>query len=354
MNKPTCIIILPYFFYLSIFCSDAQVINTMEGKVEFIGLKQWSIEMIKDSLEKYVPNGHGLSGCAGELTTSLHFADASVIRYMDDTSYYTVITLVEPQDRKNTEYKQNLPGSEDIFTDYKTIDTIYNRDFMAFQYSIINYGLYKSGNTDSAISAINRSGTDLKTALRVWAFLTSEKDEKTKTDALWLAEHSPNQVNRAISAAILTNFPNDSQTWWTLMDMLRDNDIFVNTIARLSLKNMSKYTPAKTDWGPCIATLRLLLNGTNLFAYTTVLEALKNTDISPDVANRLLDDNTSFLLIACLAARHDEERKVAHELLKKLSGKDYGTDPILWKQWIGELKYQKDTQVKSSDKGENI
>ena len=91
--------------------SHAQVMDTDQGKVEFVGLKKWSTTMLTDSLAICAPKGHGLWGCASELVGNLHFADASVIRYPEGSAFYSVITVVEPQDSARIQYRSKPSGS---------------------------------------------------------------------------------------------------------------------------------------------------------------------------------------------------------------------------------------------------
>ena len=48
----------------------------------------------------------------------------------------------------------------------------------------------------------------------------------------------------------------------------------------------------------------------------------------------LLKGKASELLLDYLNAAHDRERELAHSLLTRLSGKDFGFDSDLWREWI--------------------
>jgi hypothetical protein len=319
------------------FCSG-QVVESDKGKSEFIGLKNWNIKMIQDSLEVYAPNGNGLWGCAAELVAKLHFADASVIRYKEDTSFISIITVVEPEDIANTQYKASMAGTYPILPEYQIAESFFRKDYMAFQAGLINYGQFLKGNADSLKIKLHDQGDDLSAIAKVWDFLQSRKNNKEKVNAIWISQNNPNPVNRAIAAAILANFPDDDLCWWTLMDVLRDKDIFVNGTARQSLAVLIKLSQKKIDWSPCVPTLRCLLSGTNLFAYNTVLNVLQKTAISPELADKLLSESASYLLLSYLKAHHNNEKQLAYGLLKQLSGKDFGSDITSWQQWIDGLK----------------
>ena len=153
--------------------------------------------------------------------------------------------------------------------------------------------------------------------------------------------HNANPGNRVIACAILTNFPTDDFTWWTLIEVLRDKEQFVNSAARQSLAVLVKSSPRTIDWSPCVQTLRFLLAGTNLFAYTTVLEVLQQTNLSPALASLLLDESTTELLLANLRANHMRERRLARALLTNLAGEDLGDDAQVWQKWLENKEHKK-------------
>jgi hypothetical protein len=319
----------------------SQVVQTDKGKVEFIGLKRWSIKMIEDSLAVYVPKGHGLWGCAADLVGSLRFADASVIRYSEDSGLYSVITVVEPQDSARIQYRSKPSGSSANMPDFAALKSIIHKDFMAFQFALINYHLYSTGGIDSARIVVRDWGVDSVAVNAIWALLSEKNTQADKSLAVWTSLNNPDPSNRAIACAILTNFPEDDLTWWSLMDALRDKEPMVNTAARQALSVLMKSSPRTVDWAPCLQTLRFLLAGTNLFSYTTLLEVLQHTNVSPILASLLLEESTTDLLLAYLNAHHSRERRLARGLLSKLAGKDLGDDAHVWKQWL-ENVIQKD------------
>lgn len=223
------------YLFIPLSILKSQIVDTERGKVEFIGLKQWTIRMIEDSLRVYVPKGHGLWGCAADLVGSLRFADASVIRYSENSALYSVITVVEPQDSNRIQYRPKLSGSSPILPQYASLDSVIHRDVMAFQVALLNYHLFTTGKIDSAQTILRDWDVDSTAANDVWKFLSQRRTQKDKALALWTALHNANPGNRVIACAILTNFPTDDFTWWTLIEVLRDKEQFVNSAARQSL-----------------------------------------------------------------------------------------------------------------------
>lgn len=75
----------------SISRAEAQVVRTPQGVVEFIGLRSWTVDMIRDSMRVHAP-GEPLCQCAGVLR-GLGFPAAAATGVGGDT---TVVLLVEP------------------------------------------------------------------------------------------------------------------------------------------------------------------------------------------------------------------------------------------------------------------
>ena len=293
--------------------------------------------MIEDSLKVYAPGGNGIAGCAAELVYNLHFADAAVIIYEENHSPYSIVTVIEPDDSARVHYKLIPTGPDPLLPEYKYADSLFWKDYRIFQIALINYPLFRKGKADSVKTELSKQKTDTAAISKIWNFLTSKNDTRSKQTALWVSLNNQNPNNRVVAASILANFPNDNICWWTLMEVLRDKDIYVNNTGRMSLKGLAKYFPEKVDWQPCVSTLRYLLSGTNLFAFNTVLNALQKTDISPALAAALLKDQSSGLLFAYANAKHNQERELALNLLKKLSGLDFGNDLSAWQKWAEGL-----------------
>src|SRR5438132_7589526 len=78
------------------------------GTIEVLGLRQWTIPMIQDSLAKYSP-GDSLQShaCAAILRYKLHFADASATEIFSrgDAPPVVVVAVREPQDSALVRYR---------------------------------------------------------------------------------------------------------------------------------------------------------------------------------------------------------------------------------------------------------
>ena len=75
----------------------AQVVQTPEGRAEFVGLRRWSIDMVRDSMRVHAP-GRALGQCAGVLR-DLGFPSAqSLALSVGEGPRLTLVVVVEPQD----------------------------------------------------------------------------------------------------------------------------------------------------------------------------------------------------------------------------------------------------------------
>src|SRR4028118_771953 len=87
--------LLTIFLQLSAYSAAAQIVDTPEGRVEFIGLDKWNVERIKAVMAEKAP-GKPLGQCAAVLV-QIGFPSASSASIGKiDGKDYQVVTLVEP------------------------------------------------------------------------------------------------------------------------------------------------------------------------------------------------------------------------------------------------------------------
>ena len=58
------------------------------------------------------------------------------------------------------------------------------------------------------------------------------------------------------------------------------------------------------------------------------------TQIDPELAGPLLAHGGGRLVLAYLRAKHDEQRELAHGFLVALAGRDLGSNPEKWENWL--------------------
>ena len=90
------------------------------------------------------------------------------------------------------------------------------------------------------------------------------------------------------------------------------------------------------DWRPARDALAALVGGTNLFAYSRVLDALAATEIDPALGRELAKIN-SVLLLDHVGAKNPITPPPAHRFLMHISGRDLERDAIAWEEWLMAL-----------------
>ena len=319
---------------------QGQIVDTEQGKVEFIGLEQWTVTSLVDTLRALEPD-RSLHACAAILTDKLGFSDASVIIYPGEDGMYTVVTVIEPDNSARVRYLPAPGDTMEPVAGWQEAISIFEDNPSAIHMGLQFYGYLLAGKSDSAHAMVvefaDYAETDKVDAL--WRFLQGRSGEKDKELALWTLTNDGNVKNRVVAAALLANHAESDLIWWRLVDALRDSDAQVRSVARDILYTLSMHVPRGVDWEPAAGSLRWLLNGTNLFAFTATLDLLRRTRVSPGIAGELLSDNAE-LLLACLKAEHEKTRQTTQEFLVQLSGLEYTTYEQ-WEHWIEQLKRDK-------------
>jgi hypothetical protein len=315
---------------------SAQVVDTPEGTVEFIGLEEWTVEKIKAVMAEKAPN-QPLGMCAAVLVEKVGFASASAkgIGKVNGKDY-TVVTLVEPQKaqllKEKPEPENSLPNDEK----WRQGIELRAKNRQAFHIGLDFYSAFlKSDNVkvNKLLSDLPQFAEHFKT---LWQFLKMQNTPADFDKAIWTLNNDGNWRNRLFAAAVLANFADKDLTWWTLMDAQRDSFHAVATTASQVLFSLLDHNPRKINWAPAVHSVRYMVNGTNVFLFTKALQALTKTNINPELRKILLKEN-SQLLLAHLGANYKPDAEVARNFLKHLSGKDFGFEVDKWDRWIKEV-----------------
>ncbi len=321
MKRSASIIIL-----LLVCCGTvaAQVVQTPNGSLEFVGLERWDIATLEQRLGY---DWFAKLSCNGrhDLTARLGFADAQCVSYVKDGRPYKVITVLEPQAVARVNYFLEPEASLPTPSTWSDIRRIVEEE--TFLNTIADYG----SKLDGAV----RRDTVMPEEDRVWFTFLQERrtDEDYRLACIHLATDGDFR-NRIVAALVLMNFGYRDIAWQGLMHGLRDANEIVRSVCAQSLLSLMRYTPRRVDWRASVGDLNILLSGTNLCAYSWSLELVVATKISPELAHPLLKGKASDLLLDHLNASHDRERELAHRLLVRLSGIDLGYDTELWHEWI--------------------
>lgn len=96
---------------------------------------------------------------------------------------------------------------------------------------------------------------------------------------------------------------------------------------------LARSAPRPVDWSPARDALEALFGGTNLFAYTRLLDALAATGIDPALGRDLARVDPRLLLDHAGAANPVSAPSV-HRYLVHVRGGDLGRDAAAWAAWL--------------------
>jgi len=317
-------------FYIVSFCLFitsfvfTQTIQTEAGTVEFIGLKKWDYIALADTLKAIDPNG-SLHACSAILTTYLNFADANVFSYEDSGNINTIVTVIEPEDSFRVKYESIPPKKYGTPSDWYIILPLLE-DRSIIQFGIQFYDKILQDKQDELKSGLEKFKNLInKDKINLfWNFLDTRKSLENKEDAFRILDSDGNKSNRIIAVALLSNFPEDEETWLRLINALRDSEPDVRLLAVLVINMFSNSFARKIDWSPAEKSLRYLLNGTNLMSFDILIDLLTKTELSPELGKRLLRNN-SELLFAYLGAENENVKRKADSFLSYLFNRHFKT-----------------------------
>lgn len=312
------------------------ILENTQMRLELIGLKRWTLSMIQDSLRRYAPRDSLLShACAAVLREKLRFADASVV-YSTTTigdqvmKPYLAVTVVEPQDSGLIRYRGPFQNSPPDRRAWRPIRAIFEKHNLAFQEAVQRSDfLWSKG-------ALPIADSGLKPALPLRQFLRAHSTAKDRHLALVTLSANGNSTDRVAAVVILANFASSDSTWWALTDALRDPAASVRGTAAQVLTALSRRAPRRVNWAPATSTLRALLDGTNLFAHSAVMEVLAATQIDAALARPLLAGG-GYIVLAKLRSQGIAERQASRRFLIQVAGHDLGESSTAWQDWLRGL-----------------
>jgi hypothetical protein len=316
----------------------AQVLETSDGKIEFIGLHHWTPEQVRDTLAALQPDLPLNSGaCAAVLRLQAGFPAAAVHRYSSGDGHFedhVLITLVEPEAAEQVRFGSMPP------------DSLGPIDRWAEAYEFLEgmeswaWGLalqYRRRSPPPEVWS-RLEGIDSTRYLEVRSFLDDHSTEEDLDLALDVLAQDRTGLNRAIAVGILSGFPHRDEAWHALVRAARGFGPLDGgrDAAAMMINSMTWEVPETLDWRPVADDLAALLNGTNLFAFMPLLEVLSRTGSPPDMTRELLADGAP-LVIDHLAAKSPMPRQAARLFLERVSGEEHGDDVEAWKVWMSTL-----------------
>lgn len=325
-------------------CQDT--LRTKDGLVEIIGLKTWTPRMLGDSL---AAGAAGMTpftpGCIKALTGRLHFTAAAMDRYGDPDRTGTIdavlIKVVERQDSARIRFRPSFAGSAVDRPEWSDLlaATSNPGGGMSELPLMIALQTYPQWRRDSlaAADAIKRFPQADARVVPFMRTLAKHGSAGEHALALRTLEEDGNRQNRILALAVLLNHPELDGTWHALVRGLRDPDASVQVFSEMELMQLEWAHARPVDWHPVAADLRYILDGTNLAALTTVLRALAETSVSPDLAPALLGRGGGELVLQQAGVLHVRSREAAQDFLRTISRRECAGEVSCWARWRAAL-----------------
>lgn len=311
-----------------------EVLITPQARVEVVGLKRWTVPMIQDSLARYAPHDSLTShACAAILRLKLGFPDAAATYFGPDESgrERIVVAVVEPQDSALVRYRALAPDSLPDIAEYAAAVTVFRSHNHELQ-ALIQDSTFLVAR---AVAAPTDARRQLLEPVR--RLLLSGRTASGHRRAIAVLARDRNPYNRVMALLVLSGFPEEPSTWWTLADELRYPNGMVGATASQLLTTLSRYAPRAVDWVPALDGLEAIMAGTNLFAQPQLLEVLTRTKVAPRLAGPLLQAGAP-LLLARLRASREAGHDVTRAFLEQVSGEHLGDDLDAWTRWVTSVR----------------
>ncbi len=303
------------------------VLDTPSGRYEVIGLEQWTLGALQDSLAAH---GESLTShaCAAVLRSKLGFPDAAVVTYLGRSGRsqrYTEIMVVEPQDSARVQY---LPLPTDSAAErHEWLDGISlirrNANLISFLLSHLQI-LYAANPPDSLF----RRSPDSELFR---AFLANHTTAADLRLAGWTIRNDKNLDNVIVAAFILGSPSGWPATSADLVAALRNPIQPASVTAASLLEYLIGTARVPVDWDAFVPTFHALLDGTNLFAYRAISALLEKAPPPPPVGRRLLEGG-GHVPLSRLEASDSLVHASAYRLLKRLTAYDLPPDAAAWRR----------------------
>lgn len=278
--------------------------------LEILGLRNWTVSMLADSIERYRP-GTSLTdaACAAVLRDNLGFPDAAVLRFRDGR---VVLTVIEPGDTGRVALRVVSTTSPPIAGPWDSIAALARLSPFGVEFATNMFPLWVRGE------GVPVARDDSVTAFAVWTLLGSAKSQRDFRSALDAVKRHPQSASRAAAAHYLIRYPEHDDTWLGLVNALRDTAWTVRGAANSVLGTLRRSHARAVDWTGATEDLRFLLAGTTLTFHTEVVRLLLATEIATDLASALVTPAAETLLREQANAHHEYLRLPAASFLERL------------------------------------
>ena len=322
--------------------------------LEVIGLRQWTVDMLRDSLRKYAPDDSIQSDAtAANLRNLLGFADAAVtthsVVFDDDDKSVITLAVREPRDSARVHYTPQELDSLPRPDEWKALTLPFAADTDAHLVSAVASAHLEGmarvviDSTVRGRSITHTEGYEFESpadSLAARPFLDALRGRTTAHDlstAIETIERSTAEPDRLVAVLILANFPTRDEAWRALLTAAVGREQGRDAAAaQQALTALSARATRPVDWAPMTATIHAVLDGTALAALAPLASALAATGARPANAVPWLGAGGE-MLVASLESDNPLVRDPAHRLLVALRGEDLGPEPDPWREWIATL-----------------
>ena len=316
-----------------------QVLEGPEGPVEFIGLERWKASALLEAIQETAPD-QPLGACSATMKYELGFADAAVFGWVDadspedflsgDLERYTVIIGIE--DRGRVRYR--TPGTESIVLSrsWQALKSVAEDDLRTLQLATGMFHL--RDDPESVRERTEVFGLDPNGLRRVWTMIEALDSEPDRLLAHTILARDASWSSRAIAASVLVNFSEHDAAWHDLVSAAIDPEDRVKGSAHGVLEAWIQAGETRpVRWDAAREHLLAVLDGTSPYVFRTVLDVLAATASETTLAKELIREAPD-LLLAHVGAQHEMTRQPAIDLLKAVSGEDFGADSEAWAKWL--------------------
>ncbi len=313
----------------------SQVIAGPDGPVEFIGLQEWGAQELFDAIQATAP-GRPFHACAVVMKEELGFAEAAAMASYDLLSRdsYTVVVGVED----STRVRHRAAGSESAALPeaWRNMRTVVGDDVRVLRAAAGTLHLrtgFFNGIFNRAGRRAARMGADPETVDELWDLIDSADGEEDRLLAHEVLASDSSWSARSIATLVLSNFMDEDTSWHGLVGSLVDANYRVSSAAVIMFDRLAAPEMDPVEWTGARTHLSALLDGTNPWVFSEILQLLVATDVDPEFARQLVRESPD-LLLAHVGAEHERTREPAVNFLRAISGEDFGTDLEAWTAWI--------------------
>lgn len=193
-----------------------QQIETPAGIVEFVGLHQWTIQMIQDSMKVHAP-GQPLGHCAAVLR-ALGFPSAqSLYMTSPEGRSSTLVILVEPKDSSRVRYRRLPTRARAAIKAWGPAYGILRNDVAAYQSGAQDFGIHATGDSALEHLILHSSPKDSAQIRYFWRFLERSRNAQSANLAERTLLEDANVENRMVAASVLGAQRGRVGAWYALV-----------------------------------------------------------------------------------------------------------------------------------------